>query len=89
MFASGLGAVDPAAVSGAATPVSPPAGTLAAPIVRVGGAAVETRFTGLAPGFVGLYQVNFIVPGGVSGTTTVSLEINGVAGNTVLTAVLP
>ena len=89
MFASGLGAVDPAAVSGAATPISPPARTLAAPIVRAGGVTVETRFTGLAPGFVGLYQVNFIVPGGVSGTTTVSLEINGVAGNTVLTAVLP
>jgi uncharacterized protein (TIGR03437 family) len=47
----------------------------------------DTRFSGLVPGFVGLYQVNFIVPHSASGTATVSLEMNGITSNTVLTSV--
>ncbi|MBI3934283.1 MAG: hypothetical protein HY316_06295 [Acidobacteria bacterium] len=89
LFASGLGAVDRAVSSGAAAPFSPLARTPGLPLVRVGGVATETRFSGMSPGFVGLYQVNFVVPDSVSGTTTMSLEIEGVTSNVVLTTVLP
>ncbi|MBI2819671.1 MAG: hypothetical protein HYX73_06810 [Acidobacteria bacterium] len=89
MYASGLGAVEPAVVSGETAPFSPLARTPVSPVIRVGGVATETRFSGLAPGFVGLYQVKFVVPQGVAGTATVSLEMNGVESNTVLVTVLP
>ncbi len=45
-------------------------------------------FSGLAPGFVGLYQVNVQVPSGVPpGTQEVEIIINGVASNTITLAV--
>ena len=89
LFANGLGVVQPAVPSGTASPFSPVAQTPTAPIVRVGGVAAETKFSGLSPGFVGLYQVNFVVPASVSGATTVSLEMSGSTSNTVRMAVAP
>ena len=45
-------------------------------------------FSGLAPGFVGLYQVNATVPVGTpAGSVVVSLMINGRAANNVTIAV--
>jgi len=34
--------------------------------VTIGGAPCEVQYTGLAPGFAGVYQVNFRAPAGVS-----------------------
>jgi uncharacterized protein (TIGR03437 family) len=34
-------------------------------------------FSGLTPGFLGLYQVNATIPSGVSGTAFVDLSIGG------------
>ncbi|HLG97479.1 MAG TPA: IPT/TIG domain-containing protein [Bryobacteraceae bacterium] len=41
--------------------------TVQQPIITVGGLAVTPIFSGLAPGFPGLYQVDFQVPAGVTG----------------------
>ena len=87
MYVNGLGAVNPAVVGGQPAPFSPLSLTPTLPVVRVGGVVTETRFSGLAPGFVGLYQVKFVVPPGASGTTSVSLEMNGVTSNTVFASV--
>jgi uncharacterized protein (TIGR03437 family) len=89
MFASGLGAVNPVITSGDPALSSPLSLTPSFPVVRVGGVVAATRFSGLTPGFVGLYQVNFAVPEGVSGTVPISIELNGIRSNTVLITVEP
>ena len=70
-------------------PFSPVAQTPNQPTVRVGGATAETRFSGLAPGFVGLYQVNFVVPSGLSGAVKLTLDMGGITSNVVSIFVTP
>ncbi len=89
IFCTGLGAVSPSVPSGNVGPGSPPATTQSPPLVDVGGMAAQVSFSGLAPGFVGLYQVNIQVPAGVQPGNEVPLKItmNSVPGNTVTIAV--
>jgi uncharacterized protein (TIGR03437 family) len=59
IFATGLGETDPPVESGAA---GPPFSTVLNPVsVEIGGIGVLVLYEGLAPGFVGLYQVNVVV----------------------------
>ena len=53
------------------------------------GIAVEPLFVGLTPGFVGLYQVNVVVPGGLAAgnAVPVALGTNDVQSNRVNIAV--
>jgi uncharacterized protein (TIGR03437 family) len=51
---------------------------------RIDGVLTETTFSGLAPGFVGLYQVNANVPGGTVGTLRVQLVSGALESNEVL-----
>ncbi len=81
MFASGLGPVAPAQVSGQPAPASPPATTSRLASVDLFYSAelaypCVTLFTGLAPGFAGVYQVNFTVPNYVP-PGEYGLSING------------
>jgi uncharacterized protein (TIGR03437 family) len=57
--------------------------------VTIGGAPATVLFSGLAPGFVGGYQVNALVPAGASRGTAVPvvLSIGGAQSNTVTMAV--
>jgi len=64
---AGLGPVSPAVAAGSAAPSSPPAATVDPVRVTVGGREATVQFAGLAPGFAGLYQVNAVLPAGVSG----------------------
>jgi uncharacterized protein (TIGR03437 family) len=84
----GLGTVEPPVESGVSAP-TPAATTISQPTVRVAGVPAEVRFSGLTPGFVGVYQINFAVPSGVSGTAPVTIEMDGVASEPVLIAVRP
>jgi uncharacterized protein (TIGR03437 family) len=62
LFVNGLGAVDHPPPDGTPAPVTPLAHTLAPVTVTVGGRSATVEFSGLAPDFPGLNQVNFIVP---------------------------
>ena len=58
----GMGATNPAVPTGQASPGSPLSNVTLAPVVTLNGESVTPFFTGLTPGFVGLYQMNIIVP---------------------------
>jgi uncharacterized protein (TIGR03437 family) len=92
IYCSGLGPVTPAIASGVAagaggaaipTLVNPPT-------VRIGGIIATVEFAGLAPGFVGLYQVNVRVPLNAPIGDAVSVQITtfqGQVSNSVTIAV--
>ena len=51
----------------------------------VGGVAAKVEFSGLAPGFAGLYQINLTIPVDATvGAQPLTVSLNGVAANTVL-----
>jgi uncharacterized protein (TIGR03437 family) len=66
LFVTGLGAVTPAVADGTAAPSSSLSVVNADVAVFVDSQQAQITFKGLAPGFVALYQVNFVVPAGVS-----------------------
>jgi uncharacterized protein (TIGR03437 family) len=82
VYATGLGAVNGNLAIGAVQPATPTLSTAAMPLVSLGSVPLTVTFSGLAPGFVGLYQVNAVVPS-ISGQTAFSgpliLTINGQA----------
>jgi uncharacterized protein (TIGR03437 family) len=66
IYGLGLGVTNPMVQAGAASPASPPARALEPPQLQIGGKAAVVVFAGLAPGLAGVYQVNAIVPAGLS-----------------------
>jgi uncharacterized protein (TIGR03437 family) len=89
IFATGLGPVTNQPASGAPAPSVPLAWTTANVTVTIGGAPATVSFAGLAPGWVGLYQVNVQVPANapVGDAVPVSLSVGGAASNQVTMAV--
>ncbi len=85
IYATGLGLTQPAVATGAAAPSATLANVTVPVKVTVGGLDAAVEFAGLAPGFVGLYQVNARVPAAVTAGSSVPLVLsqNGVASNTV------
>lgn len=90
IYAIGLGATSPAVASGAASPSEPLAtvpGNIGVVFGNPGPFGLQTTapfFVGLVPGFMGLYQVNVIVPAGVTtgASVPISLGIDSFTSNT-------
>ncbi len=68
LYCTGLGVTTPALADGAITPGSP-LSTTPGVAATIGGKDAPVAFAGLVPGFVGLYQLNLIVPAGVTGAS--------------------
>jgi hypothetical protein len=75
LFVTGLGAVTPAVADGVGASVSTLSTTNDTIDIFVDGQQAVVSFSGLAPGFAGLYQVNFVVPG-IPDSGAVSLGIH-------------
>ena len=89
IYCTGLGDVVNRPANGTRSPSSPLATTFETPTVRIGGEPAEVTFSGLAPSFVGLYQVNVRVPqtAPTGNAVPVVLRIGEVNSNTVTIAV--
>jgi uncharacterized protein (TIGR03437 family) len=103
IYGTGQGQVSPAVADGTAAPNSPPlSSTVAVPTssgttclnnqpsmcVAIGsGGFGDVKYSGLAPGYIGLWQINVVIPTGVTGTVPVRVIINGTPSNTVTVAV--
>jgi uncharacterized protein (TIGR03437 family) len=87
VYATGLGAVSPQVASGAPAPSGSIAYTTASVTVTVGTAAGQLQFAGLAPGFAGLYQVNFVVPSLPAGQYALKISAGGTVSNVATIAV--
>jgi uncharacterized protein (TIGR03437 family) len=80
LYVNGLGPVDHQPPSGEPTPFPPPlAQTTVLPTVTIGNIAAHVDFSGLSPGWVGLYQVNVDVPPNApTGLQPIVVSIGGV-----------
>jgi len=90
IYCTGLGAVsNPPATGLAAAAADPFSVTTSTTTVTIGGLVAQVSFSGLAPGAVGLYQVNVQVPTGAPAgdAVPVTLTIGGATSNTVTIAV--
>jgi len=90
LYATGLGDTFPEAPEGTPAPGDVFSQTLPPqPTVTVGGISAHVSFSGLAPGFSGLNQINFDVPAGVSvgDQVRVAVTAGGRTSNTVPLAV--
>jgi uncharacterized protein (TIGR03437 family) len=71
---TGLGATVPEVVEGAVAPNSPLSHTVARATVLVSEQTASVFFSGLAPGIVGIYQVNAILPDDTPSTFEVVVQ---------------
>jgi uncharacterized protein (TIGR03437 family) len=79
IYCTGLGALQVNVPTGDA---SSAANTVAQPTVRFGSQNAVISYSGLAPGFAGLYQVNAVVPSGLgAGNQNLQIVINGISSN--------
>jgi uncharacterized protein (TIGR03437 family) len=63
--------------------------TVTQPPVTIGGRTAQVQFSGLAPGFVGVWQINALAPADVAPGNAVDLVVtaSGQTSNTVTIAV--
>ena len=89
IYCAGLGAIDPVIPAGSAAPGVPLSKTVNTTMVSIGGQPAQVLFSGLAPGFAGLYQVNVIVPSGIAADASapVILTVGGISSSPVTVAI--
>lgn len=89
LYLNGLGPVNNQPADGAPGPPDTSATTKGqAAIMTVGGQTATVQYSGLAPNYVGLYQVNFVVPQGIpTGQQPITCSIGGVTSKTAFLSV--
>jgi len=91
IWATGQGDVIPSVPAGQGAPANPLSQTISLPSVTIGGLPAQVLFSGLAPGFVGFWQINAVVPANAPAGDDIPVQValNGAASNTVTMAVAP
>lgn len=88
IYASGQGEVSPAVEDGQRAPAQPLAVTPLRPGVVIGYKSAQVTFSGLAPGWIGLWQLNVVVPPDAPLGAKIPLIVNqGITSNTLLITV--
>jgi len=89
IYCTGLGSVTNPPPTGSPASLTDPSPTPMFPTVTIGGVSANVSFSGLAPGYVGLYQVNAQVPAGLAANNAapVAISMEGAVSNTVTIAV--
>jgi minor extracellular serine protease Vpr len=83
IYMNGLGPTSNQPASGMPSPTVPLANTTATPTVTIGGVAAQVLFSGLTPGFVGLYQVDAIVAANTpTGNQPLVVSVSGINSQT-------
>ena len=78
LYATGLGYTQPNPLPGEVAATA--ANTVAAPQVLLNGAAIDStliKYSGLTPSSTGLYQINFVLPGGFTADAEIRLSAAG------------
>jgi uncharacterized protein (TIGR03437 family) len=76
IYCAGLGAVNPPVPAGSAAPKTTLSRTTNTVTVTIGGVNAPVQFAGLAPGYAGLYQVNALIPSGITPGSSVPLVVS-------------
>lgn len=74
IYAIGLGPTNPSVSAGQITPSTAGLNSFSA---QIGGRGAQVIYAGLAPGLVGLYQINLVVPGQLRGDQDLTITANG------------
>jgi len=88
-YLTGAGALDRALASGAFAPLDVLIRPRAPVAATIAGKPATVQFAGLAPGFVGLVQVNLLVPDGLSGEQPLVVTVGNTPSNSALVSVAP
>ena len=81
-YLTGSGPVSPPVADGTVAPESPLATATATASAKIGTANAQVAFTGLTPGFIGLVQMNIVVPSGLApGDYPLTVTIDGQTSN--------
>jgi uncharacterized protein (TIGR03437 family) len=76
IYLTGMGAVTPVVGNGLPGPQNPLSMAVSPPTVTLGGVSMSVQFAGLAPGEVGVYQINATVPGNAPQGLSVPLVVS-------------
>ena len=89
-YLTGAGAVSPKVADGAPAASSPPSEVTSPVTATIGGQPATVKFAGLAPDFVGLWQVDAIVPAGLAqGDYPLIVTVGGESSNAANVSVAP
>lgn len=88
-YLTGAGAVSPKVADGEPAGSSPLSKVTSTVTATIGSQTAQVSFAGLAPGFVGLWQLNIVVPAGVTGDVPLVVSVGGQASNAANVSVTP
>jgi uncharacterized protein (TIGR03437 family) len=89
-YLTGQGLVDQKVTTGDVAPSVPPFPLPLAPVVvKIGGQVATVPFAGLAPGFIGLLQMNVQIPDVPSGELAFDVSVGGVAAASTVISIAP